>query len=55
MKKLLTALLCIALLAQVVFSVGAEDGVEEGLDQEIQIQDGQEENILQIMITVITS
>ena len=52
MKKLLTALLCIALLAQVVFSVGAEDGVEEGLDQEIQIQDGQEENIDELSIDI---
>ena len=45
MKKLLTALLCLALLAQLAFPVWAEDGLEIVLEQESLVQDAQEINL----------
>ena len=41
MKKLLIALLCFAMLSQLVFPVWAEDGIELELDPEILFQDAQ--------------
>jgi len=45
MKKLLTALLCLALLAQLAFPVWAEDDLEIVLEQEPLAQDAQEINL----------
>ncbi len=45
MKKLLTALLCLALLAQLAFPVWAEDDLEIVLEQESIVQDAQEINL----------
>ena len=44
MKKLLTTLLCLVLLAQAVFPVWAEDGLELELDESILLMDGQTDN-----------
>lgn len=52
MKKLLTTLLCLALLAQVMFPVWAEDEVEAGPDQEILIQDDQETDSEELTVEI---
>ena len=44
MKKLLTTLLCLVLLAQAVFSVWAEDGLELEIDESILLLDEQTDN-----------